>query len=107
MYNYTFLCIIIHPSINAKGVCDIYEKIETAIAYFTWLKSTLPKTDIDGLIACNTAISLLPKEKPHKPYLLKSERFKYTEWYCRNCMQSVNTSHSYCPDCGQKIDWFK
>lgn len=45
------------------------------------------------------AIEALEKQIPKKPY------WEYGVWHCKSCGLDVFRDDSFCPVCGQAIDW--
>lgn len=45
------------------------------------------------------AIKALEKQTPKKPY------WEYGVWHCKSCGLDVFRDDSFCPICGQAIDW--
>lgn len=46
-----------------------------------------------------TVIKALEKQIPKKPY------WEYGGWHCKACGLDVLSDESFCPLCGQAIDW--
>ena len=49
--------------------------------------------------ACLLACEALEKQIPKKPY------WEYGVWHCKSCGLDVFRDDSFCPICGQAIDW--
>lgn len=49
--------------------------------------------------AMKLAIEALEKQMPKKPY------WEYGVWHCKSCGLDVSIDDSFCPVCGQAIDW--
>ena len=49
--------------------------------------------------AMKLAIEALEKQIPKKPY------WEYGVWHCKSCGLDVFRDDSFCPICGQAIDW--
>ena len=49
--------------------------------------------------AYDMAIEALEKQTPKKPY------WEYGVWHCKSCGLDVFRDDSFCPICGQAIDW--
>lgn len=50
--------------------------------------------------AISMAIEALEKQIPKKPYWET-----YGGWHCKSCGVGVFSNESFCPFCGQAIDW--
>ena len=50
--------------------------------------------------AMNLAIEALEKQVSKKPYWET-----YVGWHCKSCGIGVFSNESFCPICGQAIDW--
>ena len=49
--------------------------------------------------ACLLACKALEKQIPKKPY------WEYGGWHCKSCGLDILSDESFCPLCGQAIDW--
>ena len=57
-------------------------------------------TQHDFVKEIKIAIEALEKQTPKKPYWET-----YDGWHCKSCGLSVFSDDSFCPACGQAIDW--
>ena len=56
-------------------------------------------TQHDFVKEIKIAIEALEKQTPKKPY------WEYGVWHCKSCGLDVFRDDSFCPICGQAIDW--
>ena len=57
-------------------------------------------TQHDFVKEIKIAIEALEKQIPKKPYWET-----YVGWHCKSCGIGVFSNESFCPICGQAIDW--
>ena len=56
-------------------------------------------TQHDFVKEIKIAIEALEKQTPKKPY------WEYGVWHCKSCGLYIFSDESFCPVCGQAIDW--
>ena len=79
---------------------DVREKlIKQAISHFSYGVSHDIFSESVATYA-KLAVEALERQAPKKPYWET-----YAGWHCKSCGVGVFSNESFCPFCGQAIDW--
>ena len=79
--------------------------IKKAIDIIEWLYEDGNTLSKEAKEALETAIDSLEKQVPKKPAIDELLIDHKKILLCRNCNEEINVHYSFCPWCGQKIDW--
>lgn len=85
---------------------EVLENIKSDICYNQPMCADgICKGTEENPCAIDIALDCIEKQIPKKPNTREQGSTTVTRGFCTECLRSVFSFDSYCPDCGQAIDW--